>query len=864
MKPIRTFSVIPALPPAIEGLRVIAYNLRWAWDHEAIELFRRLDGDLWETSGHNPVLMLGAIEQNKLEAAARDDAFLAHLERVASQLDAYLTSESSWFHKTCSHQSDKPMVAYFSLEFGLTECLSIFAGGLGILAGDHLKSASDLGIPLVGVGLLYQQGYFRQYLNQAGWQQEEYPNNDFHNLPVSPACGGDGKPLVVVVEFPGRQVKAQVWRAQVGRVALYLLDTNFAGNARAEDRDITEQLYGGDREMRIRQEIMLGIGGYRALEALGLEPTVYHMNEGHSAFLGLERVRRLMEKRHLSFADARELASASLIFTTHTPVEAGHDYFSVEQMDRYFGDYSRSLGISRHEFLALGRRNPNDEGEFCMTVLALRLASYRNGVSKLHGQVSRKMWQCIWPGVPVDEIPIGHITNGVHFQSWISLEMNQLYDRYLGPNWREEPANYEVWDRIHTIPAQELWRTHERRRERLVSWARLRVRNQRLRRSAPTAEIEAADEILDPDALTIGFARRFATYKRATLLLRDFDRLKRILADSKRPVQLIFAGKAHPQDNAGKELIQKITMVSREKELGHNVVFLEDYDMGVARYLVQGVDVWLNTPLRPQEASGTSGMKAAANGALNLSTLDGWWDEVWRSPVRPEGIGWAIGKDETYDNREYQDQVEAAALYDLLERDVIPTFYERGADRLPRKWIGRMKGSIGTLCRFVNTHRMVSDYTCKFYAKAHAQFRHLEADGGARAKALAAWTARVRAGWGQVRVEAVEEGPGAALLVGTNVAVRARVQLGTLTPDDVAVELYLGRVDPAGEILGAGVTRMRPAGRDAAGKHVFEAGAVPCSHSGLHGFTVRVRADHADLATAEGGTPLVPGLIAWA
>ena len=864
MKPIRTFSVIPALPPAIEGLRAIAYNLRWAWDHEAIELFRRLDGDLWETSGHNPVLMLGAIEQNKLEAAARDDAFLAHLERVASHLDAYLTSESSWFHKTCSHQSDKPMVAYFSLEFGITECLSIFAGGLGILAGDHLKSASDLGIPLVGVGLLYQQGYFRQYLNQAGWQQEEYPNNDFHNLPVSPACGTDGKPLVVEVGFPGRQVKAQVWRAQVGRVALYLLDTNFEGNARAEDRDITDQLYGGDREMRIRQEIMLGIGGYRALEALGLEPTVYHMNEGHSAFLGLERVRRLMEKRHLSFADARELASASLIFTTHTPVEAGHDYFSVEQMDRYFGDYSRSLGISRHEFLALGRRNPSDEGEFCMTVLALRLASYRNGVSKLHGQVSRKMWQCIWPGVPVDEIPIGHITNGVHFQSWISLEMNQLYDRYLGPNWREEPANHEVWDRIHTIPAQELWRTHERRRERLVSWARLRVRNQRIRRSAPTAEIEAADEILDPDALTIGFARRFATYKRATLLLRDFERLKRILTDSKRPVQLIFAGKAHPQDNAGKELIQKITMVSREKELGHNVVFLEDYDMGVARYLVQGVDVWLNTPLRPQEASGTSGMKAAANGALNLSTLDGWWDEVWRSPVRPEGIGWAIGKDETYDNREYQDQVEAAALYDLLERDVIPTFYERGADRLPRKWIGRMKGSIGTLCRFVNTHRMVSDYTCKFYAKAHAQFRRMEADGGARAKALAAWLARVRAGWPQVRVEAVEEGPGAALLVGTNVGVRARVQLGALTPEDVAVELYLGRVDPAGEILEAGVTRMRAAGRDAAGKHVFEAGAVPCSHSGLHGFTVRVRADHPDLAIAEGGTPLVPGLIAWA
>ena len=864
MKPIRTFSVIPSLPAPIEGLRVIAYNLRWAWNHEAIELFRRLDRDLWETTGHNPVLMLGSIEQAKLEAAAQDDAFLAHLNRTESELESYLTGEATWFHKMYSHQADKPLVAYFSLEFGLTECLSIFAGGLGILAGDHLKSASDLGIPLVGVGLLYQQGYFRQYLNQAGWQQEEYPNNDFHNLPVSPAPGRDGKPLVVEVGFPGRQVKAQVWRAQVGRVALFLLDTNFDGNARAEDRDITDQLYGGDREMRIRQEIVLGIGGYRALEALGLEPTVYHMNEGHSAFLGLERVRRLMETRRLAFSEACELASASLVFTTHTPVEAGHDYFSVEQMDRYFAEYPRALGISRQEFLALGRRSPADEGEFCMTVLALRLASYRNGVSKLHGQVSRRMWQPLWPGVPVEEIPIGHITNGVHFRSWISLEMNQLYDRYLGPSWHEEPANSEVWNRVHSIPAEELWRTHERRRERLVSWARLRVQNQRIRRSASPAEIEAADEILDPDALTIGFARRFATYKRATLLLRDVDRLKRILSDAARPVQLIFAGKAHPRDEAGKELIRQITTFSRQKELGRNLVFLEDYDMAVARYLVQGVDVWLNTPLRPQEASGTSGMKAAANGALNVSTLDGWWDEVWRSAAPAEGIGWAIGKGETYDNREYQDQIEAEALYDLLERDVIPTFYERGADRLPRRWIGHMKVSIGTLCRFVNTHRMVSDYTCKFYAKAHSQFRLLEADGAARAKALAAWMARVRAGWQQVRVEAVEDGPGAALLVGSDFGARARIQLGPLTPDDVAVEMYLGKLNPANEILEAGITPMRPTGRDAQGRYLFEAATVACAQSGLHGFTVRVRPNHPDLPAADGATPFLPGLIAWA
>lgn len=864
MKPIRTFSVIPSLPGAIEGLRNVAYNLRWAWSHEAIELFRRLDRDLWESTGHNPVLMLGSIDQRKLDAAAHDDAFVAHLKRVEGDLEAYLNAETSWFRKKCAGHKDKPMVAYFSAEFGLTECLSIFAGGLGILAGDHLKSASDLGIPLVGVGLLYQQGYFRQYLNQAGWQQEDFPNNDFHNLPVSLAMTPDHKPVVVEVQFPGRIVRAQVWRVQVGRVSLFLLDTNFEGNARPADRDLTDQLYGGDREMRIQQEILLGVGGYRALEALGLEPTVYHMNEGHSAFLALERVRRLMETRRLSYAEARTLASASLVFTTHTPVEAGHDYFTAEQMHRYFGEYARALGLPHHDFLALGRRSAQDEGEFCMTVLALRLASYRNGVSKLHGEVSRKMWQGIWPGTPVDETPIGSITNGVHFRSWISLEMNQLYDRYLGPNWREEPANSDVWHRVYQIPAEELWRTHERRRERLVSWARTHVRNQRLRRSASQAEIEAADEILDPEILTIGFARRFATYKRATLLLRDLDRLKRILTDPDRPVQIIFAGKAHPRDDAGKELIQKVASLSRKKDLGRNLVFLENYDMAVARYLVQGVDVWLNNPIRPQEASGTSGMKAAANGALNLSTLDGWWDEVWRSPYRPEGIGWAIGKDEHYDSRDAQDQVEAEALYDILERDVIPTFYDRGPDRLPRKWIARMKASIGTLCHFVNTHRMVSEYVCQFYTRAHEQFRKLEADDAARARGLAAWIERVRAAWPQVRVLSVENGHGPGLPVGAQVRANARVQLGALTPDDVAVELYLGLVDPDGEIHEAETTLMKAAGRDPQGRYRYETVTVPCKRSGLHGFTVRIRPHHPDLPAAEGAVPFLPGLITWA
>ncbi len=856
MRPVHTFSVVPSLPPAIEGLRTVAYNLRWCWSHESVELFRRLDRDLWETTGHNPVLMLGTIEQAKLEEAATDDAFLAHLHRVESNLESYLADDTTWFRRTHAKSGDVPLIAYFSAEFGLTECLSIFAGGLGILAGDHLKSASDLGVPLVGVGLLYQQGYFRQYLSQSGWQQESYAENDFHNLPISFVYGADGNPVIVEVKLAGQPVYAQVWRVQVGRVSLYLLDTNLPSNARPEDRDITDQLYGGDREMRIRQEILLGIGGYRALQAMGLQPTVYHMNEGHSAFLALEHVLHLMRTRNLSLAEARELASASLVFTTHTPVEAGHDYFHPDLMNRYFDETARQLGLSQADFLDLGRAP--GKGDFCMTVLALRLASRANGVSKLHGEVSRKMWQSLWPGVPVEEIPIGHITNGVHFRSWISAEFNQLYDRYLGPNWREEPAQREVWSRVRSIPGEELWRTHERRRERLVAWARRRVRDQRMRRAASQAEIDAAAEVLDPDTLTIGFARRFATYKRATLILRDMDRLRRLLTDPARPVQLIFSGKAHPQDDAGKELIRKITEVSRDPVLGRHVVFLEDYDMAVARAMVQGVDVWLNTPLRPNEASGTSGMKAVANAVLNISVPDGWWDEVWNDPNNSRKMGWAIGKGEAYTDPNYQDQVEAETLYDLLERDVIPTFYDTGVDRTPRKWVERMKDCVDSLCHFVNTHRMVRDYVERVYVKAHAQFRGLEADHDVRARDLSAAMERIRREWHEVWIAKVEDGPADAIPVAVALPVRAQVHLGRLSPKDVVVELYVGRVDMQGDLVEGNPVVMEVAGQDSEGNYNYVV-ETSIARSGLHGFTVRVRPSHPDMSAA-----FIPGLICWA
>jgi starch phosphorylase len=858
VKPIHIFNVVPSLPEPLSGLRRLAYNLRWTWDHDSIEQFRRLDSELWESTGHNPVRMLGAMDQAQLEAAAQDETILAQVERTVRELDEYVASQATWCQRTYGNLNGL-QVAYFSAEFGLTECLSIFAGGLGILAGDHLKSASNLGIPLVGVGLLYQEGYFSQYLNAAGWQQESYADNDFQNLPLTLEKRPDGTTLTVEVNLCGRPVAAQIWRVAVGRVSLFLLDTNVPQNA-PDARNITDQLYGGDREMRLKQEMVLGIGGCRALKSLGIEPSVCHMNEGHSAFLSLEWTRQLMETHQLSFREARELASAGLIFTGHTPVPAGHDYFSPSLVERYLGDYAQRLGLSIRDFLGLGRQNPdNDAEEFCMTVLALRMAASSNGVSKLHGQVSREMWQGLWPGVPVHEIPIGHVTNGVHFRSWNSNEMNRLYDRYLGPHWRENQADPKLWLRVDSIPQEELWRTHERRRERLVAFTRRRLRLQLTQRGAARSAIDAADEVLDPSALTIGFARRFATYKRATLLLRDVGRLERILNQPSRPVQILFAGKAHPRDDAGKALIQQIMKLAQQKEFRRRLVFLEDYDMAVARALVQGCDVWLNTPLRPLEASGTSGMKALANGALNVSTLDGWWDEAWHyAAAKGSFVGWVIGRGEKYENADYQDQVEAAALYDLLESEIVPAFYERSTDGLPRRWIAYMKSSIGTLSYSFNAQRMVKDYTADFYAGAHKKHQELMADGAQRARRLAGWLSRVECNWDKVSVETVEAVGDGEIRVGDQIRVRASVHLGNLTPEEVAVELYLGRLNADGQITSATSITMNCVCQQN-GMHIYEAKEVACERSGRNGYTVRVRPFHVDEARS-----FLPRLIRWA
>jgi starch phosphorylase len=846
---INKFQISPSLPQKLMPLRELAYNLRWSWDPDTIELFRRVSKRLWESAGHNPVRMLGEVDQSRLEELAEDEGFLVHMMRVSAELQRHLRRKT-WFNRTCQALDDT-VIAYFSAEFGLTECMPIYSGGLGILAGDHVKSCSELGIPLVGVGLLYQEGYFQQYLTNDGWQQERYPVNDFHTMPVVLERTPQGDPLTVQVEMATRQVAAQIWRSQVGRIPIYFLDTNLPVNSPA-DQDISDELYGGDREMRIRQELVLGVGGLRALRLLGRIPTVCHMNEGHSAFLALERIHGLMERHELSFDEARNAAEAGNVFTTHTPVPAGIDVFPIDLAQTYLRPYAERLGIEIGRLIELGRAPGN--GDFSMAVLAIRLSNRINGVSRLHGAVSRRMFGELWPGAPQEESPIGHVTNGIHARSWISFEMASLYDRYLGPRWSEDPSDQSVWESVLEIPDAELWRTHERRRERLVAFARRTLAEQLRRRGAPDTEVDLAGEVLDPGALTIGFARRFAPYKRGTLLFRDFERLVKILTDHERPVQLIFAGKAHPQDERGKGIIRSLISFLRDERIRTRAVFLENYDMCVSRYLVQGVDIWLNTPRRPREASGTSGMKATANGGLNVSILDGWWDEAYTREV-----GWAIGHGEEYKEKAYQDMVESRALYDLLENDIVPLFYDRGTDDIPRGWTAKMKEAMRRLCPTYNTNRMVCDYVNDYYRACAERSTHLTAENGKRARELAAWKQRVRTAWDRVRVQAVRSAGSAKAKVGDKVKVECEVALAGLEPEDVSVEIYHGRLDAHGGIENAEAAIMQPASRTGEGHTYTYAGTLECRRSGQVGFAVRILPAYADLLH-----PHAMRLITWA
>jgi starch phosphorylase len=849
-KKLHRFTVIPSLPKELAGLQRIAYNLWWTWEPQAVELFKRMDPDLWRETRHNPVQMLGILQQASLDGLKTDEGFMAHLAWVDERLHEYMSGKT-WFHKT--HNGDSSIkVAYFSMEFGMHESIPIYSGGLGILSGDHLKSASDLGIPLVGVGLLYRQGYFRQYLNIEGWQQEFYPENDFYNMPLHMERDASGAPLAVEIDFPERTVRAHIWRMQVGRVPLYLLDTNLDEN-NPEDREITAQLYGGDQEMRIRQEILLGIGGIRALKLFGIEPNVCHMNEGHAAFMSLERIRVLMEEHGLKFGEALEIVKAGNIFTTHTPVEAGIDHFSPDLIERFLGRFYRSMGLGRDEFLALGRQNPKNPHEtFCMAVLALKLADHCNGVSQLHGEVSRKMWKNIWPGLPEEHLPLTSVSNGVHTKTWLSHDMTGLLNRYLGTRWQDDPTDYGIWRKVAHIPDAELWRTHERCRERLVAFARTRLKDHLYQVGATAKEIAVADEVLDPEALTIGFARRFATYKRGTLLLRDIERLGRILNHPSRPVQIIFAGKAHPADFEGKELIRQIVQLSLKDEFRHRIVFIEDYDLAVARRMIQGVDIWLNTPRRPLEASGTSGMKVAFNGGLNMSVLDGWWPEGYRG-----NNGWAVGKGEVYDDIEYQNEVEGRAIYDLLEKEIVPLFYDRGQDGIPRGWLTTMKASLQTICPIFSTERMVQEYTELFYIPSHMQWRKLNEEDQSMARDLAQWKDTIKRLWPQVSIGETQAEINGEITVGTMISIKTEVSLGDISPEDVAVDVYFGVLDSRGNIIGGELVPLRPSEKQGQNMYLFS-GEIESRFCGRHGFLIRVMPRHARL-----GAVYEPGLILW-
>jgi glycogen phosphorylase len=700
------------IAPAQEKLWAIARNLWWSWDQDSTSLFRDLDPVRWRELNHNPISLLSEIPLSKLERRAGELVLHGRINYAYRRLQEYLQADRTWGATHAGVLRPRP-VAYFSAEFGLHESLPIYSGGLGVLAGDHVKSASDLDIPLVGVGLFYGQGYFRQWLDRTGWQHEEYLPTDVSQLPMAPAINKAGEPVTIRIETRGASIAARVWRVKVGRIDLLLLDTNVDGNT-PEDRELTSRLYGGDGRVRVRQELLLGVGGFRALKAMGITPGVLHLNEGHSGFAVLEAIRCRMEEEGVGFYQAMPHVSREVVFTTHTPVPAGHDRFNAGLMEEHFGPLREALGLSHEAFMALGREQTgNSNEEFCMTVLGLRLSRRANAVSALHGEVSRAMWTGLFPGKLEDQVPIGHITNGVHVPTWLAPQMLHLYDRHLGIGWQEHSGESRIWEGIETVDDGELWETHLSLKSRLLEFVRRRAKDQAERRGEDPETFQRLNRVLSPDALTIGFARRFATYKRANLLLADIEKLITMVNDPNRPIQFVFAGKAHPRDEPGKRVLQQIAELMRDPKFADKFVFVEDYDINVGRLFVQGVDVWLNNPRRPLEASGTSGQKVVLNGGLNLSVLDGWWAEAY------DGMnGFAIGNGRTHTDMRIHDTRDGEDLYRVLREEVVPLFYQRDQDGLPRGWIKRMKRTIRTLGWRFNANRMVMDYTSKSYVPA--------------------------------------------------------------------------------------------------------------------------------------------------
>jgi len=848
MKRILTYQIYPSIPKPLAFLEVLSRNLWWCWKQDAITLFRRVEPQLWKESRGNPIYLLSHVSQPRLEELAEDDSFLAHMQRVK---DRYTKRVIDNAVPSNSFYDKLGPVAYFSMEFGVNENIPIFAGGLGVLAGDYLKASSNMALPIVGVGLLYRKGYLLQYLDQEGMQQEEYPEIEFYYLPLERARDPRGNEITISITGPEGEIHAFVWRVWLGRTPLFLLDTNLPENT-PEAREITARLYVADPKIRLAQEMLLGIGGMRALAAMKLFPSVCHMNEGHSAFSAMERLALFMERYHIDLNAALQIIPRCTVFTTHTPVAAGHDSFPVDLVKPWIRPLKNRLGADEEEILSWGQTEGfNKDAPFSMSILGIRMSQHLNGVSRLHGSTARKMWAHLWPGWPEDEIPISYVTNGIHVSTFISQEIWPLFERYLGPEWYMSSRRPENIDRIDEIYDDELWRAHEMSRSRLIRTCRALLKKQYERRNAPKSVIDKVEGVLNPEVLTIAFARRFAAYKRAHLLLQDPGRLAAILNNESRPVQIIFAGKAHPQDKEGKAIIKRLIEFIQRPEIRQRAVFIEGYDMALARSLVQGADVWLSTPRRPFEACGTSGMKAAANGVLNVSIFDGWWCEGYS-----EERGWRIGSGEEYIDSAYQDATESQALYNVLENSVIPCFYEENEGELPKRWIRMMKASMKMAMKDFCSLRMVGEYEQRFYNPIVHRLKSLLNKHGLEAHDLAIQQKRLQNLWKQIRIGLPAQTRKGPYRVGDRFEVTVEVDLGELNPEEIRIELYSGHmkaVDTLESIHTIPMTVVKDFGN---GSYLYSC-QVPCGLSGRYGFTVRA------IPAGDDYLKFLPGLITW-
>ena len=838
-------TVNPQLPKRIGKLSEIANNLWWSWNTEFLRLFKMIDRDLWETCEKNPVKFLKQVSQDRLEAVATNQEFLKEYDRLAKEFDDYVTSKNTWFSNKYP-ENKKDLIAYFSAEYGLDQTIPIYSGGLGILSGDHLKSASDLGIPLVAVGLLYKNGYFHQKINGYGDQETEYNNIDLSNLPINPVKDENGDELKIYVKFEKRKIYLKVWQINVGRIKLYLLDSDIDEN-KPEDREVTLKLYGGDQKMRIKQEIVLGMGGTNLLtRALGLNPTVYHMNEGHSAFLILELIKNIIKEKKVSFEVAKDIASSKTVFTTHTPVPAGNDIFPIALVEKYFKEFWPRLGLDREEFLKLGMKPCTDlEPGFNMGILALKVAGKKNGVSKLHGAVSRELFGDVWPEIAANESPITYVTNGIHTCSWLAPSLKELYNKYLIPYWQDNIYKDEVWENINNIPNQELWEIHQKRKQKLLEIVKESTTN-RLRRSGYSyEEINDITSKLNPNALTIGFARRFATYKRATLIFRDLERITQILNNAERPVQLIFAGKAHPADKEGQDLIKRIHEISMMPQFKGKIFLLENYNIAMSRYLVSGVDVWLNNPRRPMEASGTSGQKASVNGVINFSVLDGWWAEGYN-----QENGWTIGTNAEFTSYEEQDDADSQSMYRTLEEKIIPTYYDKDENGISEKWMRIMKNSITSTGGKYSTSRMLVDYTNNLYMPlCNLTKKYYENIDNVAEFNL--WKKNLYINWKDIKITQKNNLNNITMDAGNNIEVKCEVKLPNISVDNIEAQCYYGKILDNGIVENVSIIPMKLTAKDEENKIYEYTTKIELRTGGNYGYTFRVMPKHEMLLDSE-------------